>query len=119
MPPSQACHLQIYGSHFSIAPLQPNNQIRADRHMTVRLITTATDLEPLQAVWNRLADGNPFRSFDWLTSWWKHYGSMMGRELFVLEVTGADGQTIGIAPWYIEHSTTQGNVVRFLADGEV
>jgi CelD/BcsL family acetyltransferase involved in cellulose biosynthesis len=75
----------------------------------------------------------PFRSWDWLTGWWKHYGDTRsdggierGRQLYVLAVyespPPADSDTralIGIVPWYLERSAVKGNVLKWLGSGEV
>ena len=36
-----------------------------------------TELFALEEDWNRLAGGNPFRSFAWLGTWWQHYSAAM------------------------------------------
>ena len=46
----------------------------SDQIMTVRLITTWDDLAALEQPWNALSDGMPMRRWDWLATWWKHYG---------------------------------------------
>ena len=88
--------------------------------MTVRTITTVNDLAALETEWNALADGMPLRSWDWLATWWKHYGGA-GRQLFVLGVyADADDPSdvaeplIGIAPWYLDRSAIKGSVIRWL-----
>jgi CelD/BcsL family acetyltransferase involved in cellulose biosynthesis len=86
--------------------------------LTTRLITTGEELAALEAPWNALADGEPLRSWDWLATWWKHYGQQGERELHVMAVY--DGETlVGIAPWYVERSITKGQAIRFLGDGHV
>ena len=75
----------------------------------------------------------PFRSWDWLATWWKHYGdasSAMRRiENFIVLAVYADarrcaratvrGSSLGIAPWYLDRTAIQGNVLRWLGSGEV
>lgn len=81
---------------------------------------------PLRAAWDRLDGGVPFHSFDWLTTWWRHYGQPAGFDrthLHVLVVResnrqGADA-VVGIAPWYAERTRTRGVVLRWLGSGEV
>jgi CelD/BcsL family acetyltransferase involved in cellulose biosynthesis len=73
--------------------------------------------------WNRLA-GTPFQTWEWLATWWKHYGAKRPedqhrRELYLLSVRDAQGTLVGLAPWYLERSLTTGYVVRQLGDGEV
>ena len=50
-----------------------SNHTRAER-MQVERITTWPELAAIEADWNALAGGMPFRSWDWLATWWKHYG---------------------------------------------
>ncbi|QDU56448.1 GNAT family N-acetyltransferase [Aeoliella mucimassa] len=87
----------------------------------VQSITTLAALEDLRASWNVLDGGVPFRSFDWLATWWKHYGAGDGstkQQLYVLVVQHHQ-QPLAIAPWYVEQSRTRGRVVRWLGSGEV
>src|SRR5690606_36144268 len=69
--------------------------------------------------WNILAAGEPMRSWDWLATWWKHYGNSSERELHVLalydETDDGTGPLVGIAPWYLENGTA----LKPLGDGHV
>ena len=84
-------------------------------------------LAPLADAWDRLARGVPFRSWAWASNWWRHYGNADGKSgksgdstsLFTLGVLNGYGLPIGIAPWYVEHSASQGRVLRFIGSGEV
>lgn len=105
--------------------------------MQVQRITSWVELAALEMEWNTLAAGKPLRSWDWLATWWKHYGGSdfgplgntlsRNRELCVLAVCreptfkhgGPVRELIGIAPWYIERSGLKGSVIRWLGDGEV
>ena len=95
--------------------------------MTVRLITTPDELDALDAHWNALADGMPLRSWDWLATWWKHYGANEldreqsdARQLYVLGVyRDSTSELIGVAPWYLDRSLVNGSVLRWLGSGEV
>jgi len=107
--------------------------------MHVQLITTWDDLAAVESGWNALASDMPFRSWDWLATWWKHYGGSVrkdndgktrnhsDRQLYVLAVfadpasTMDDGQRrlVGIAPWYLDRTRIKGNVLRWLGSGEV
>jgi CelD/BcsL family acetyltransferase involved in cellulose biosynthesis len=86
---------------------------------------TALDgLLPYAQDWDRLSNDIPFRSWSWLSGWWRHYGPGPGRRdrarsLFVLGVFDQDAHLIGVAPWYLDRSTWQGRVLRFLGTGEV
>lgn len=84
------------------------------------------DWESLTALaepWNRLAGPCPFRRFEWLATWWKHFGesdaSRAKRELYALLVRDERGEIIAIAPWFSERQTGRGRVVRFLGSGDV
>src|SRR5688572_11778301 len=85
--------------------------------MHIRRMASWTEVAQLAAQWNALAGGVPFRTWEWLSSWWREYGQE--HELFVLAAYSADDELIGIAPWYAEHGGAQGRVVRFLGAGEV
>ena len=88
--------------------------------MQVTRITSLTDLEALAPHWNRLAGEVPFRTCEWMHSWWRSYGSdVEGHALYVLVVRDAEGQIVAVAPWYTTQSTLKGRVVRFLGSGEV
>ena len=112
----------------------------SDQIMAVRLITTWDDLAALEQPWNALSDGMPMRSWDWLATWWKHYGAARclpnqdaprrgDRALHVLAVYGdttcsSNGhgckqELLGIAPWYLDRTVVKGNVLRWLGSGEV
>ncbi len=85
--------------------------------MHVRRITHAVELHQLATAWNNLANGVPFRLCEWNSTWWRHYGQQ--GQLYVLVVVAADGELLGVAPWYIEPLRARGRVLRFLGSGEV
>jgi hypothetical protein len=107
--------------------------------MSIDLISTWKELSSLEDQWNTLAGDIPFRSWDWLATWWKHYGVGAAvespnrpqradeRQLYVLAVyddgrssaRANDRRLIGIAPWYLDRAAIQGNVLRWLGSGEV
>lgn len=91
--------------------------------MQARCITRWDELAALAPEWDALARGVPFRSWEWLGAWWRHYGlaasDPRGRRLFALAVRDAGQRLIGLAPWYIEPHPVQGDVVRFLGSGDV
>jgi CelD/BcsL family acetyltransferase involved in cellulose biosynthesis len=109
--------------------------------MTVELITDWNVFDSLERPWNELSGGMPLRSWDWLATWWKHYGPVARqvssyhddrpaqRQLYVIAVYRdgagrADGDTsgrelAGIAPWYLDRTIVKGNVLRWLGSGEV
>ena len=84
--------------------------------MQVARVSSSDVLRELAGPWNCLTRGIPFRSWQWLSSWWNHYQD--GQELYVLTVRDND-QLVGIAPWYLSQSSTRGRVIRFLGSGEV
>jgi CelD/BcsL family acetyltransferase involved in cellulose biosynthesis len=81
------------------------------------------EILPHAESWDRLAAGVPFRSWEWLSTWWRHYGAASAddpaKRLMVLGVLDGSGRLAGVAPWYIEHSTAKGWVLRWLGSGEV
>lgn len=68
--------------------------------------------------WNALADELPFRTFAWTQTWWRYYREP-NSALWMLAVLDEHDELVGIAPWYLQHTKTQGRLVRFLGSGEV
>jgi CelD/BcsL family acetyltransferase involved in cellulose biosynthesis len=105
----------------------PQRRTAADSCATVtrvRRFTTLDALAPYADDWDRLSGGVPFRSWTWLSSWWRHYGLQTDadarrNQLAVLGVFDGDGALRGIAPWYIERSALRGRVLRPLGSGEI
>lgn len=66
----------------------------------LRVISDSADFEHLVNVWNRVLanslDNDVFSTWEWLWTWWKHFGK--GRQLRVM-VAEEDGEIIGIAPF--------------------
>ncbi len=91
--------------------------------MQIIAFSTWDEIVPHAESWDRLARGVPFRSWAWLSSWWRHYGlqspSDLGTRLMVLGVLDASGRLAGVAPWYLSRSTAKGWVLRWLGSGEV
>ena len=89
--------------------------------MKTYVVSTTHGLSELRDQWNALAGDVPFRSHEWLATWWQHYGSeqLRHRELHVVCVTTEGGRLIGLAPWYLARSLAKGRMVRWLGDGEV
>lgn len=109
--------------------------------MNIQRITHLDDLQPYRRRWDELAGDCVFRSWDWLTTWWKHYGE--GKQLCVLLVfadkdatscqttTNCSDATVcsdavddtesllAILPCYIESYFARGQVLRLLGDGEI
>ncbi len=72
----------------------------------------------LAAGWNELAGDVPCRRWEWLETWWRHYGTA-NDELYVLVVRDPQGTLLGLAPWYLSRSLAQGRILRFLGSGDV
>lgn len=99
-------------------------QAIADCYMHVERISNWNELESLAPAWNQLAQSIPFRSWQWLGSWWRHYGAgsvneATRQELFVLAVRDAGGTPVAFAPWRLERQAGRANIVKFLGSGEV
>jgi CelD/BcsL family acetyltransferase involved in cellulose biosynthesis len=90
--------------------------------MTDRLQVTciSTVNEPLgsAAAWNALADDVPFRRWEWLEAWWRHY-RRPEMQPFVLALRNSAGELVGLAPWYLTTAPIFGRVIRFMGSGEV
>lgn len=89
--------------------------------MEVVWITRWDELAGLAPYWTALARGVPFRSWCWLAGWWRHYSDAddESRSLFALAVYDRHNNLIGLAPWFIDSRSKQGDVVRFLGSGDV
>jgi CelD/BcsL family acetyltransferase involved in cellulose biosynthesis len=93
--------------------------------MHVNVHSDFTSLTPLATNWNELAGGVPFRRWEWVEAWWRHYSYQENgrpkrdRELFILTVWDDNEQLVGIAPWYRVQTGSSARVIRFLGDGEV
>jgi CelD/BcsL family acetyltransferase involved in cellulose biosynthesis len=104
--------------------------------MPVELISTVEQLAALETSWNAIACNHPFRSWDWLATWWTHYSGARrrnaddaddgnsGRQLYVLAVyqdakSEHERELIGLAPWYLDRTLVKGSVLRWLGSGEV
>jgi len=81
-------------------------------------LTRITDLQNLCAEWNALAEGMPFRRWEWQEAWFRHYATT-GEELFVVTLRDDAQRLVGLAPWYRTKTLRLGQVIRFLGDGEV
>jgi len=85
--------------------------------MQVTRVATSRELRELAGDWNLLAQGNPFRSWEWLATWWEHYG--VEGELYVLTARDGKGRLRGILPLYRECSASHGGLLQWLGSGEV
>jgi CelD/BcsL family acetyltransferase involved in cellulose biosynthesis len=92
--------------------------------MRVVCLGTLAELAPYADDWDRLAAGVPFRSWTWLSHWWRNYGpgDAAGRpraSLAALCVFDGTDSLVGVAPWYVDGSLVRGRVLRPLGTGEV
>jgi CelD/BcsL family acetyltransferase involved in cellulose biosynthesis len=89
--------------------------------LRVEWISTPEGLAALRGQWNELAQGVPFRYWEWLHTWWDHYGPTDGSqrcELCMLAVF--DGPVlVGVAPFYLAPLAAGGAALRLLGSGEV
>lgn len=78
-----------------------------------------TEIQPLAdhaEAWNRLADDLPFRTWEWLAGWWRHYATPGGLNLLAVF---DHGMLAGLAPWYRTRCPHRGRVLQWMGDGEV
>jgi CelD/BcsL family acetyltransferase involved in cellulose biosynthesis len=72
--------------------------------ITVQLCATWPELEAFRADWDHLlqvcASASIFQTPEWLGAWWAAYGA--DKELKSLVFLAAGGETVGLAPLYIE-----------------
>lgn len=89
--------------------------------LRVELVDTADGLAALRAGWNALTGGVPFRSWQWLHTWWDHYGPSAAQDRQALCTLAVyDGPAlIGVAPFYLAPLPTGGMALRLLGSGEV
>jgi CelD/BcsL family acetyltransferase involved in cellulose biosynthesis len=92
--------------------------------MVVRCVENWAEFEPYREAWDALTGGCVFRSWTWLSTWWKHYGEGHPRRALRVFLTLRDGSgnpsaLVAVLPCYVESSWTQGRVLRLLGDGEV
>jgi CelD/BcsL family acetyltransferase involved in cellulose biosynthesis len=83
--------------------------------MLVKRLDNLDSARVLRTRWNELAGGIPFRQWEWLSTWWRHFGNE--GELFLLLIETTGGELVGIAPWYLESSPLSGRTIRFLGSG--
>lgn len=85
--------------------------------MRVERIANLESSESLAGNWNTLAQGVPFRSWEWLSCWWRHYRH--SGDLFILAVQDGHGVMAGVAPWYRYRTASNSRILRFLGVGDV
>lgn len=86
----------------------------------VEVVAHRGDLDALAPIWERLVDpahpGAAFRSWAWLSAWWKSFS--VDKELFVL-VAREDGVAVGLLPLCAERSPLGGRRLVFMGEGIV
>ncbi|MCA9262359.1 MAG: GNAT family N-acetyltransferase [Planctomycetales bacterium] len=60
----------------------------------------------------------PFRAWEWLAIWWKHYAALPNNDLYVLAVYDDTQRIVGIVPWYRELRPSEGRILSFLGSGK-
>ncbi len=85
--------------------------------LTTTRIATTDELRQFATAWNCLAHGVPFRSFEWLSTWWEQFQG--DRDLYVIAVRDACDQLLGAMPLFREQSAARGRILRLLGSGEV
>ena len=86
--------------------------------MQIARTREAGEFAALRDDWNRLANTQPFRSWEWLYTWWLHYAQSKA-ELFLLTAKDEAGHLCGLAPWFLEERAAGTRVIQFLGSGEV
>jgi CelD/BcsL family acetyltransferase involved in cellulose biosynthesis len=68
--------------------------------LTIEQVTDVERFRSLRESWNALLqkshDNNPFLTWEWLFTWWQHYGGDKKLRIFVIKKSG---EIIGIAPF--------------------
>ncbi|HEV2972908.1 MAG TPA: hypothetical protein VGY55_23270, partial [Pirellulales bacterium] len=54
----------------------PNQPSRAP--FDVVRLSTLGELQPWRMQWNALSQDIPFRRWEWMEGWWRHYGQTSG-----------------------------------------
>jgi len=89
--------------------------------LRVEWIEKPEALAALRGDWNALTGGIPFRSWQWLHTWWEHYGaaSFQDRQSLCTLAVYDGPRLIGVAPFYLAPLPTGGFALRLLGSGEV
>ncbi len=78
-------------------------------------ISVESDIDGLRELWGPLTDacGNPFTSWEWASTWWKHFGA--GRQQRILVFRDPGGEPAAIAPLFFD-SKRPLRVLRFVGN---
>jgi CelD/BcsL family acetyltransferase involved in cellulose biosynthesis len=86
--------------------------------METRLIEDSTGFASLEPFWNRIvvqsAANTCHSTFEWLFTWWRHFGT--DRRLLLL-VAYEHGMPVGLAPLYVGNGTAEPRDLHFLGQG--
>lgn len=83
--------------------------------MQFEVWTSAGLPDDLRDAWTRLADGDPLRSWQWRSAWWKQFGDELRLSTAVAR---HEGRVVGIAPCYSSDDRWLGQTLGWLADGK-
>jgi CelD/BcsL family acetyltransferase involved in cellulose biosynthesis len=89
----------------------------------IRCVQQLTDLEPYRFEWDAIAGQCVFRSWTWLTAWWRHYGAANPKPelriyLALNQQPGRADELVAALPCYLDSTWSQGRALRLLGDGE-
>jgi len=73
--------------------------------LDITVLHAVGDLEPRLADWRRLAAGMPMRLPEWLLGWWEAFAAE-GDRLWIVLLNRPGGETVGIAPLYLQADGT-------------
>jgi CelD/BcsL family acetyltransferase involved in cellulose biosynthesis len=95
---------------------EPVGEAVSKRHAADLELERLTTLEAAQEVWPAVAEssGNLFASWEWISTWWHHYGG--SRELAIVVARGAGGDPVAILPLYLSARKPL-RLLRFLGHG--
>lgn len=80
----------------------PSANARPTPALRLRLATSFEEILPRRDAWDAAVEalgGTIYLTFDWLQTWWEHYGRNARLRLFVFE---EDDRIVGILPLYLE-----------------
>jgi CelD/BcsL family acetyltransferase involved in cellulose biosynthesis len=86
--------------------------------LSLSRLTTLPELADIAERWNELAQGVPFCSWEWLSTWWRFYCGPQD-QLCAVVIRDTDERIVAIAPWYLSNKRSQGRVIRLLGSGEI
>jgi CelD/BcsL family acetyltransferase involved in cellulose biosynthesis len=91
---------------------------QAATELSVSCVTDLSLFAKSADEWNRLAADVPFRRWEWIDSWWRHY-SREGMSPYVLLVRNAAGELVGGLPCYLTTGFLGERTLRLMGSGEI